>query len=225
MKQPHSVPHGAQYSEDLATEVYVRVDDWYRPMRPATGRAWRGPRLQRQRGHEGAAAAHGFPAGGDPVPRFVQPPGPLSAPPQPEPVQPNCGPGSRPCCRGLGSHPAPPCTSWTPSRCRWSATSAARTAATRATADYGVWSRHLKYFESWSCSTPAGVPAAYVVPASTDERVAAGPGCGGPGRRGRLASGLPGDPGPGDPDPGAPQPAPGPARRRPAVAQPAAGTD
>ena len=45
-----------------------------------------------------------------------------------------------------------------------------------------------------------------------------GPGPGGPHPRrqglyrGRLAAGLPGDPGPGDPDPGAPQPAPGPPR-------------
>ena len=71
--------------EDLATVVYVRVDDWYqggrRPARPGRGQA----PLQRQRGDH-APAAHGL--GARPSSWRLcagQPPGTLSSAAQPEP--------------------------------------------------------------------------------------------------------------------------------------------
>ena len=96
-----------------------------------------------------------------------------------------------------------------------------------ATADYGVCaSRHLKYFgyKLVLLCTPAGGARGLRPGAGLDGRAGggrAGPGLGLAGphprrqglHRGRLATGLPGDPGAGDPDPGAPQPAHGPAAR------------
>ena len=115
------VPHGAQYS--IRRFGHGRLCLGGRLVPGPCGRRAAGPGrgqapLQRQRSDR-APAAHGFPAlsGGDPVPglRAGQPPVPLSAPAEPEPVQPSgptavaLGRGPAPALGGeVGSHPRRP---------------------------------------------------------------------------------------------------------------------
>ena len=236
--------------EDLATVVYVWVDDGYQDHAAGWRQGQAGAKPRFRDSEVITRLLHGLPAlsGGDPVPGLCAGPlpSPLSAPAQPEPVQP---PGPPPVALGRGLAPAR-------DRSPGGATRASLylldtkplpvvgyqrdkgRSDFAATADYGVCaSRNLKYFgyKLVLLCIPAGVPAAYeLVPASTEERVA------GEqvldwvwqarilGNKGFIGAdgqaGVPRDPGPGHPDPRAHQPAHRPVRRFPAVAPPPAGT-
>ena len=236
--------------EDLATVVYVRVDDGYQAHavgwrqgragakpRSATARSshccrpWIFCPFRRRPGSRALCGPTTVPSSRSCPARAGSTAGPAA-----------CGPGSRPCAgtgRRPGGHPHLPVP-------------AGHQAAARHRLPAGQGPQRLCGHGRLRglCQPPPEVfrlqagPALHLggracglrAGAGLDGRAGcrgAGPGLGVAGphprrqglHRGRLAAGLPGDPGPGDPDPLTHQPAHRPTRRLPAVAPPPAGTD